>query len=62
MSRSTLPTPAARGKEVVQLYVRDLALALQRPEKELKASPRCLWSRARRGQSRCLIGRDALAY
>ena len=50
------------GQEVVQLYVRDKAASVQRPEKELKAFAKV---HLEPGESRTVtltIGRDALAY
>jgi beta-glucosidase len=50
------------GKEVVQLYVRDVAASLQRPEKELKAFAKVHLEPGERKTVTLPINREALAY
>jgi beta-glucosidase len=50
------------GQEVVQLYIRDVASRLQRPEKELKAFAKIALEPGQRQTVRFEIGPEALAY
>ena len=50
------------GQEVVQLYVRDKAASVQRPEKELKAFAKVQLEASERRTVTLSLGRDALAY
>lgn len=50
------------GKEVVQLYVRDVAASLQRPEKELKAFAKVHLEPGECKTVTLVIDREALAY
>ncbi len=50
------------GKEIVQLYVRDIAASLHRPEKELKAFAKVHLEPGERTTVTLSIQRDALAY
>jgi beta-glucosidase len=50
------------GKEIVQVYVRDVQARLQRPEKELKAFAKVELAPGERKTVTLSIARDALAY
>ncbi|MBV9710539.1 MAG: glycoside hydrolase family 3 C-terminal domain-containing protein, partial [Ktedonobacteraceae bacterium] len=50
------------GKEIVQLYVRDIAASLHRPEKELKAFTKVYLEPGQRKTITFSLRRDALAY
>jgi len=50
------------GKEVVQLYIRDVAASLQRPAKELKAFAKVQFAPGETKTVTLAIARDALAY
>jgi beta-glucosidase len=50
------------GQEVVQLYVRDVASSLVRPEKELKAFAKIALKPGEAKTVRFTLGQDALAY
>ncbi|HEY3994307.1 MAG TPA: glycoside hydrolase family 3 C-terminal domain-containing protein [Ktedonobacteraceae bacterium] len=50
------------GQEVVQIYIRDKAASVQRPEKELKAFAKVQLEAGERRTVTLSIGRDALAY
>ena len=55
-------TGSRAGKEVVQLYVRDVASRLMRPDKELKAFAKVSLEPGERATVTLSIGREALAY
>jgi beta-glucosidase len=55
-------TGSCAGKEVVQLYVRDVQAQLQRPEKELKAFAKVHLEPGERKTVTLSITREALAY
>ncbi len=50
------------GKEIVQLYIRDVVASLQRPEKELKAFAKVHLEPGERQTVTLNVARDALAY
>ena len=50
------------GKEVVQLYIRDIASSLQRSEKELKGFAKIALQPEERKTVLFQVGREALAY
>jgi len=50
------------GKEIVQVYVRDVKASLQRPEKELKAFTKVQLEPGERKTVKLSLARDALAY
>ncbi len=50
------------GKEVVQLYIRDVVASLQRPDKELKAFAKVHLEPGERKTVTLTVARDALAY
>jgi beta-glucosidase len=50
------------GKEVVQLYIRDITASLQRPNKELKAFAKVRLEPGERKTVTLTLARDALAY
>lgn len=50
------------GQEVVQLYIRDVASSLQRPEKELKSFAKVQLAPGETKKVMLTIARDALAY
>lgn len=50
------------GKEIVQVYVRDVASRLHRPNKELKAFAKVYLEPGERKTVSLALGRDALAY
>ena len=50
------------GKEVVKIYLRDIASRLQRPNKELKAEASVKLEPGERKTVTLTIGREALAY
>ncbi|TMB82314.1 MAG: beta-glucosidase, partial [Chloroflexi bacterium] len=50
------------GKEIVQVYVRDVQASLQRPEKELKAFAKVHLEPGERKTAKLSLARDALAY
>ena len=52
VSADVTNTGKSAGKEVVQLYIRDLTGSAIRPEKELKALKRFSWSQVRQKQLR----------
>ncbi len=55
-------TGQCAGKEVVQLYIRDVTATLQRPDKELKAFAKVHLEPGERKTVTLTIARDALAY
>ncbi len=55
-------TGSVVGKEIVQLYIRDVAASLHRPEKELKAFAKVQLEPGERKTVMLSIKRDALAY
>jgi beta-glucosidase len=55
-------TGKCAGKEVVQLYIRDVASRLHRPEKELKGFTKVDLQPGERKTVHFEIGREALAY
>ncbi len=55
-------TGQVAGKEIVQLYIRDRASSLHRPEKELKAFTKVHLEPGARTTATLSIQRDALAY
>jgi beta-glucosidase len=55
-------TGSLAGKEIVQLYIRDITASLQRPEKELKAFSKVHLEPGERGSAILSIHREALAY
>jgi beta-glucosidase len=55
-------TGQVAGKEVVQLYIRDIVASLHRPEKELKAFAKVHLEPGERTTAMLSIQRDALAY
>ena len=55
-------TGQVAGKEIVQLYIRDRASSLHRPEKELKAFTKVHLESGARTTATLSIQRDALAY
>ena len=50
------------GKEIVQVYVRDVQASLHRPEKELKAFAKVQLEPGERKTVTLSLARDALAY
>jgi len=55
-------TGTQTGQEVVQVYVRDVAASLHRPNKELKAFAKVQLEPGERKTVTMTLGRDALAY
>src|SRR5213076_2300215 len=55
-------TGQCAGKEVVQLYIRDVTATLQRPDKELKAFAKVHLEPGERKTVTLTIAREALAY
>jgi beta-glucosidase len=62
VSVEIINTGPRAGKEVVQLYVRDVQSSLQRPEKELKGFAKVQLEPGERKTATLSLTRDALAY
>ncbi len=62
VSVDVLNTGQRAGKEVIQVYLRDVKSRLQRPNKELKAFAKAQLEPGERRTVTLAIGRDALAY